>query len=191
MNLNENVNVDNEIWKPVAGYEGLYEVSNMGRVKSLERKITFKDGRTKVFKKMILKPIDNGYGYLRVGLSKNGIIKLCHVHRLVARAFVPNDDPENKTHINHRDEDKHNNSADNLEWCNQRYNNNYGTRNQRVSEKNSKPIKQIDVAGNVVRIWESAIEAAKHFNHSNITICNCLHGRQRTAFGFCWEYADK
>ena len=180
MNLNENVNVDNEIWKPVAGYEGLYEVSNLGRVKSLLHN-----------NEWILRPIDNGHGYLRVALSKNGNVKRYRIHRLVARAFVPNDDPENKTHVNHRNELKADNRASNLEWCNQHYNNNYGTRNKRISKQRSKPIKQIDVAGNVIRIWESTVTAAKHLNHSSNTICNCLHGRLRTAFGFRWEYADK
>lgn len=179
VDINDNEYVD-EIWKPVDGYEGLYEVSNLGRVKSLLHD-----------NEWILKQIDNGHGYLRVALSKNGNVKKYRVHRLVARAFVLNDDPENKTHINHKNEIKTDNRADNLEWCNSHYNDNYGTRNQRISKQNSKAIKQIDAAGNVIRIWESTVVAAKHFNRSGNTLCNCLHGRQRTAWGYRWEYVDE
>lgn len=105
------------IWKDIEGYEGLYQVSNEGEVKSKRNKIV---------------KIELTYhGYCRVHLWKNGIGKHHSLHRLVAQAFIPN--PNNLPQVNHKDEDKTNNHAENLEWCNATYNSNYGTRNQRVS----------------------------------------------------------
>ena len=108
-----------EEWKEIPGYEGLYEVSNTGNVKSL-------------IKNNIIKGFINKKGYIQVSLSKNGIIKKFSVHRLVAQAFLQN--PYNLPQVNHRDEDKINNNVDNLEWCDAKYNNNYGTARIRAKE---------------------------------------------------------
>ena len=108
-----------EQWKPVEGFEN-YEVSNLGRVKSLW-----------YGKEKILKPVKNKYGYLRVGLCRNGQCKMFLVHRIVAEAFLPN--PMGLPEINHRNEDKTNNCVSNIEWCSAKYNSNYGSRNKRVS----------------------------------------------------------
>lgn len=121
-----------EQWKPIVGYEGLYEISNLGRVKNL-----------KFGKEKILKPANNR-GYLRVCLCRDGKGKMLSVHRLVAEAFIPN--PMGLPEVNHKDENKINNCVSNLEWCNRLYNNNYGTHNKRVaaSQRNhpafSKPV---------------------------------------------------
>lgn len=114
-----------EIWKDIEGYEGLYEVSNQGRVRSLNYN---KTGKVKE-----LKPKNNGNGYLIAQLYKCGKIKYFLIHRLVAKAFLEDWSmwfPE----VNHKDEDKTNNSVDNLEWCSTKYNNNYGTRLDRVRQ---------------------------------------------------------
>lgn len=103
-----------EIWKPVVGYEGLYEVSSYGRVRRVN--------------KDLLK-LQNVKGYNQVCLYKNGISTGLRVHRLVAQAFLPN--PDNLPQVNHKDEDKTNNNVDNLEWCDNKYNNNYGTKIER------------------------------------------------------------
>ena len=108
-----------EEWRAVPGYEGLYEVSNKGNVKSL-------------IKNKIIKGFINRCGYILVGLSKNGIRKKITIHRLVAQVFIEN--PDNLPEVNHKDEDKANNSVDNLEWCDRKYNNNYGTANIRRRE---------------------------------------------------------
>lgn len=108
-----------EIWKPVVGYEGLYEVSNLGRVRSIRRN-------------KILNLKKERDGYIRISLCSNGVEKMYQVHRLVAKAFIPN--PDNLPQINHKDEVKSNNVVDNLEWCTVAYNNSYGTRLQRVRE---------------------------------------------------------
>ena len=121
-------NMENEIWKPVVGYEGKYEVSNMGRVKSLKYYGWYQI--------KILKPIKTQNGYLRVHLAKNGIFHKTSIHRIVAEAFIPN--PDNLPLINHKNEDKTDNRVENLEWCSWKYNNNYGTRNKRLSESQKK-----------------------------------------------------
>lgn len=108
-----------EIWKDIKGYEGLYQVSNLGRVKSLTRKVkTFNGVRTS--KGQLLKPLKTNRGYYRVDLRQNQTNKYVAIHRLVAEAFVPN--PNNYHIVNHKDSNQTNNNADNLEWCTQSYN---------------------------------------------------------------------
>ena len=107
-----------EIWKDVRGYEGLYQVSNLGRVRHLEhRVVNHPNGSTRLVKEKILSPTDNGYGYKVVGLRKNAVRKNHYLHRLVALAFV--DNPKGKKYVNHLDYDRSNNIAANLEWCTQ------------------------------------------------------------------------
>lgn len=123
-----------EEWKPVRGYEGLYEVSSEGRVKSCERAVnTFRGSRTK--KERILSTNQtNGHGYLYVTLSNSGTRKNKYVHRLVAESFLPN--PENLPCVNHKDHDTKNNSVENLEWVSQRENVLYSV--QRMRKERSK-----------------------------------------------------
>lgn len=113
-----------ETWKPIKNYEGLYEVSNKGQVRSLNYKRT---GEIKILKLRV-----NKYGYLQVHLSKNGKHYAKSIHRLVAQTFIPN--PNNYSQVNHKDEKRDNNNVENLEWCNCKYNNNYGNRNKKISE---------------------------------------------------------
>ena len=170
-----------EIWLPIKGFECLYEVSSFGRVRNLNYKRT---GQTRV-----LSPYENK-GYLQVDLCKNGKRKSYSVHRLVAEAFLPNwfDEPQ----VNHRDENKHNNHIDNLEWCTATYNNNYGTHNERVSSKNtngkqSKQVLQFTKTGELVREWPSTKEAGrKGFNSGHIVSC-CL-GERKSHKSFIWRY---
>ena len=124
--------MNKEIWKDIKGYEGLYQVSNFGRVKSLTKYHKTKKGYFS--KERILKLIRNERGYLLVGLCKNWKKQKVFVHRLVAETFIPN--PNNLPQVNHINEfEKDNNSIDNLEWCTCKYNCNYGTRNKRIKEK--------------------------------------------------------
>ena len=119
-----------EEWKSIPGYEGLYEVSSYGRVRSVERCDRFNH---KIVSK-ILKPNYVNSGYFRVGMYKNKTFKYYLIHRLVAQAFIPN--PDNLPQVNHKDEDKSNNRVDNLEWCSRSYNMNYGTLQQRRIQTN-------------------------------------------------------
>ena len=111
-----------EIWRPIDGYEGLYEVSNTGLIRSLDR---FVGNRNRIKGKILSIQIEKG-GYCSVALSKYGKMKRYKIHRLVAQAFIPN--PEGLSQINHKDEDKTNNRVENLEWCDAKYNINYGNR---------------------------------------------------------------
>ena len=125
-------NMKEEIWKDIEGYEGYYQISNMGRVKSLERTVRCNRGYRTVPEK-ILEGSKNTYGYLQVELCQEAKKNYCTIHRLVAQAFL--DNSEGYKEINHKDEDKTNNCVENLEWCDRSYNTNYGTRNQRAGEK--------------------------------------------------------
>lgn len=125
-----------EIWKDIAGYEGYYQVSNLGRVKSLDRLIAYtnSNGVTRqhpVEEKIIAQKTDRK-GYPRVSLKKDKERKSCLVHRLVAQAFIEN--PDNLPFVNHKDENRGNSNATNLEWCTQKYNLNYGNARERMAE---------------------------------------------------------
>ena len=116
--------IEKEEWRPVVGYEGLYEVSNTGQVRSLDKY----DSLGVFWIGKLLSKLKVG-GYFMVKLRKDGIQKMCLIHRLVAQSFIPN--PLNLPQVNHKDEDKTNNMVDNLEWCDAKYNMNYGTRQKR------------------------------------------------------------
>ena len=166
-----------EIWCPVKNYESLYEVSDKGRVKSIG-----------YGKERILKPLRNTCGYLQVCLCKNGEHKMYLVHRLVAQTFTPN--PQNLTEVNHKDENKENNSVHNLEWCDSKYNNNYGTRTQRQSEKLSKSVLQYTKSGVFVREWKSMKDVQRNLNYSQGNISSCCNGKCKSANGYIWKYKD-
>ena len=182
----------NEIWKPIKGYEGLYEVSNIGRVRSLNY-------WCKIGNVQIKKLSKDNHGYLHVRLCKSGKQTIALVHRLVAEAFIPNDDPEHKTQVNHKDECKTTNfvwvnedgtinpEKSNLEWCDRVYNINYGTGIKRSVQNRQKPIKQMTLDGDIIKIWPSTTEASKNgFNKDNIY--KCLRGKRITHRGFKWQY---
>lgn len=122
-----------EIWKDIAGYEGIYQVSNYGNVKSLERECKGNKGIVYIKKEKILTPTINSSGYYHTILRKDGKSIAAYVHRLVAEAFIPN--PNNLPIINHKDEDKTNNNLINLEWCDKSYNALYGSCPQRKRDK--------------------------------------------------------
>ena len=143
-----------EIWKDYKDYEGLYQASNLGRMRSLDRWVKGPNSSIRFCKGRILKPCTTKDGYLLVNLCKNGKVKSFLVHRLVAEAFIDNTD--NLPQVNHKDENKLNNNVDNLEWCDAQYNSNYGTRTERLSKskingKCSKIVLQYDLNGNFIK----------------------------------------
>ena len=177
-----------EVWKAIPGYEGKYEVSNLGRVRSVDHVVKAK-GQTgkehsRHYKGRIRRPSDNGYGYLNVDLSGKRVL----LHCLVAKVFIPN--PDNLPEVNHKDENKHNNRVDNLEWCTRRYNANYGTGKVRCGQMSWVPVIATDKDGNEYR-FESMTEAAEKTGAGfrNISMC-CQGAKGRpTAGGYKWRYA--
>ena len=164
-----------ETWKDIAGYEGLYQVSDLGRVRSL-----------KYEKVRLMKPRDNGCGYFQISFRREGKRKLFLVHRLVAEAFIPN--PSNFPIVNHKDENPANNAVDNLEWCTAKYNLNYGTCRARISAKHSKAVLQYDKSGNLVKEWSSALEVQKQTGFARSNISKCCRGKYKSAYGYVWRF---
>lgn len=169
-----------EIWKDIKDYEGLYQVSNWGRIKSI-----------RFGKERIMKLCIDRYGYLYIVLYKNNKQKNFRIHRLVAEAFLQN--PHNYPCINHKDENKQNNNVENLEWCSAKYNANYGTRNERISKnrdisKHSKPVLQYTLDGQFVREWLSAKQAEIEGGFHQGNICMCCRGKRKYHHNFIWRY---
>lgn len=173
-----------EIWKPIVGYEEFYEVSSLGRVKGLDRRVKNKNGER--FAKGVIKQTKlNNNGYEIISLFKNGKEKTYLIHRLVAQAFIPN--PNNFPEINHRDEIKTNNRLDNLEWCDRKYNRHYGTRIERCAKKHCKPIVQLSKKGDLICVFESAAKAGEKLNIDRRSLSKCCN-KQKTAYGFKWQF---
>lgn len=162
-----------EIWKNIEGYPN-YQVSNMGRVKSLNYNLT---GKEKILKS------GKDRGYLKVTLWKEGKGKNYSIHRLVAQAFL--DNHNNLPEVNHKDEDKSNNCVNNLEWCDRKYNTNYGTRNKRIQ----KPVLQFTKEGGFIRKWFCARDVERELEINPTHISSCCKGKKKSAGGFIWMYA--
>ena len=177
-----------EEWKAIKGYEGIYEVSSKGRVRSLDR---YTEGRRGLLRGHIVIAIkQKKTGYMRICLSKDKIKKYYSVHRLVAEAFIPN--PNNYPCVNHLNEIRSCNYTNNLQWCTHKQNIHYGNCRKHISEallkRDSRPIMQIDMNNNLVCIFRNAREAInKGFSRSNLY--KCLKGRTYTYLGYKWEYA--
>lgn len=173
-----------EIWKDVVGYEGLYQVSDLGNVRSLYRYGVYspKEKATQT----------NNYGYKTVMLSKDGVSKRVTVHRLVAIAFLPN--PRNAPQINHIDENKANNCVSNLEWCDAKHNCSSYARNHphksRRGKRKGKPVIQLSKAGEYIRTWDNARQVFVETGMSDWSISQCCRGIWKTAYGYKWQYAN-
>lgn len=164
-----------EIWRDIKDYEGLYQVSNLGRVRNS------RTGK-------LLKPYTNNNGYLIVQLCKNCKYKRLLIHRLVAQAFI--DNPDNLPQVNHKDEDKLNNCVDNLEWCSISYNQNYGTSSERKKERLGKKVQQYTKEMVFVAEYPSIKEAARQTGLDEWNIGSCCKGKYgcKTVGGYIWKY---
>lgn len=186
--------MDKEIWKDIVGYEGLYQVSNTGKVKSLKRKVYAGRGKMRwQYERILSENKTNGNGYKIVSLNKEGKSQNKYIHRLVAEMFLTN--PYNYKYINHKDENKSNNSVDNLEFCTAQYNSTYNNLHIRNGLKNrnnkySKKIIQLDNDGNIIKEYKSIKEAGRQLKISHQAISDCLRGIQKHSAGYKWKYAD-
>ena len=181
-----------EVWKPVEGYEGLYEVSNLGNVRSLDRYVNHWQGGKCLKRGKLLAFGYNAGGYRLVKLCDNGRERTHKVHRLVAQAFIPN--PENLPWVNHKDENPANNTSVNLEWCTPKYNANYGTLPTRKSinstnhKATSKAVQMIR-DGEVVAIFSSLNQIERELGYGHGNISKCCNGKLPHAYGYEWRFA--
>lgn len=195
-----------EIFKDIEGYEGLYQISNYGNVKSLNYHCTGKE--------KILKQGKDKYGYLFVNLYKDGKRKKFLSHRLVVTTFISNDNPTEKIQVNHIDENKENNHVSNLEWVTPKENINWGTRNERASKNISKamkgknnpmygkkhteeskqkmriPILQYTLDGEFLKEFDSTTQASTELNIDSGNITQCCRKKRKTCGGFIWRYKE-
>lgn len=174
-----------ETWKDIPRYKGLYQASSEGRIRRIKR-IIINHGTLTTKKGAIIGQSNTRKGYKRVDLYLNGKKHQELVHRLIAEAFIPN--PDNLNCVNHKDEVKTNNYVDNLEWCDYRYNNTYGTRIERSVKKQSIKVLQCTLDGNVISEYPSIKEAERKTGISAGHICNVCKGIRPTAGGFIWLY---
>lgn len=180
--------MENEIWKDVIGYEGLYQVSNLGRVKSLPKK-TANRFRAEI---VYLKQQTDIFGYRHYVLSKNSVSKKIKTHRIIAEAFIKN--KHNKSQINHINGIKHDNRIENLEWCSQSENQKHayilGLQKSKKGADNvlSKKVNQYDLEGKFIKTYGSAREAGRITKIDRADISKCAVGKKKTAGGFVWDY---
>lgn len=184
--------MEQEIWLPVNGFEGLYEISNYGQVKSCDKRRG--TNYSCFIPAKIMASSDNGSGYRNVGFSKNSKQYTKYVHILVAQHFIPN--PENKPEVNHKDGDKNNNRSDNLNWSTRKENEEHAwsTGLKKMIGKGhfaSKPIIQMDLEGREINRWDNSGDAERSLGlpSGSTHIRDCCLGKLQTSLGFKWKYA--
>ena len=197
-------NNESEEWRSIDGYEGLYEVSNLGRVRSLDRYESNGNG-IRLFRGILLKPQKTRKGYLHVGLNKKGKTIIARIHRLVAKAFteICGEYREGLV-VDHINAQKQDNRAINLKWCTPRENSNNPITKEHMEGENSYwfgklgkehvrsiPIVQYDFQGNFISEFESLMEAERKLGISASKVCDCCRGRRKTAGGYRWAYKEQ
>ena len=188
-----------EIWKDIEGYEKLYQISNFGNIKSLDRYIINKNGEKQYFPgKYLIQRLNDGY--LRVTLSKNNKQRTFRVNILVAKAFIPN--PENKPEVNHIDGNKENNKVDNLEWNTRSENELHAYKNglakpsnkqkqavaKYAKENYSKKVVQYSLNGEFIKEWNSMHDVWRELGIRPSYICRCCKGLRNQTYGYIWKY---
>lgn len=193
-----------EIWKPIKDYEGLYEISNCGNIRSLSKIVNvsnqYNAKSTRIVKARNLKPIYNGMYYV-VGLSKKSKIKQFFIHRLVAEAFIENNN--NYNCVNHINGNKKDNRVENLEWCTKEYNTSVAWKDGLIkiskgrdnkmfgrygaNANKSKPIYQFDLDMNFIKKWDSQKDVERELGYKQNCISNCALGRSKSSYGYKWR----
>ena len=201
-----------ETWKDIKGYEGAYQISSFGNIRSFDRFVKSGIRNNPIVKRKgcLLKLQTNSLGYKHISLYKDGVCKNINIHKTVAETFIPdktnfkympyenikNIDIE-KLVVNHKDENPSNNNVNNLEWCTQAYNINYGTRNKKLSkimrnyEKFSKKINQYDLEGNFIKTWGSIKEIWRETGYTRSAISKCCRGIYKKSKGYIWKFYDE
>ena len=176
----ENLNYEKEVWRDIPNYEGIYQVSNLGRVKSLKRPYGLKE--------KILKPLINSIGYYQVGLYKNSKVRFCLVHRFVWEAC--NGQIPEGYEVNHINEIKSDNRLSNLNLMTHKENTNWGTRNERMTKKLSKVVLQFTLDNILVKEYPSANQVERELGFAQPNISACCNGKYKTAYGYIWKYKE-
>lgn len=179
-----------EIWKDIKGYEKRYQVSNLGRIKSLERTISTKYfNRKNIVKEKLLTPFITNCGYCVVTLFLNGKRTKHLVHRIVAETFLPNSNF--LPFVNHIDENKLNNHVENLEWCTARYNVNYSNTIRKAIATRKRKISQFEKLDKFIKTYESAAAASRESGIPQSSITFACQGKYKTAGGYIWKYYEE
>ena len=177
-----------EVWKDINGFEGIYQISDKGNIRSLDRKIICSNGSVRFQRVSEIKPYINKQGYRTVVLHNNGKHKMCRICRLVAETFIQN--PQNLPQVNHKDENKGNDEKENLEWCTCLYNLTYKNLHHRRNNKNnkkSKPVAQFK-DGKIIKVFPSIREVERVLGFQNGNISQCCNGKTKTSYGYEWSY---
>lgn len=186
--------IPEEIWKDIPNYEGIYQASSYGRIKSCARVIHYKNGKIIHRKERFLSLI-KGFGqYLTVGLVKSNHHITYNVPYLIAITFIEN--PNSLPCVNHKDENKYNNKVDNFEWCTYSYNTKYNngmrkridTRNLKNTHGREKKVYQYDFQGNLIKIWVSVSSVEKGLGFKKTNISSCCLNKKNKAYGYKWSY---
>ena len=174
-----------EVWKDIEEFNGVYQISNLGRLKSKERIVNHPKGKC-LLKEKYLSEVKNKKGYIEFQITYDSRHYSRKAHRLVAIAFIPN--PENKPQVNHIDGDKTNNSVENLEWCTNSENQIHAIK---TGLKRTMKILQFDLNGNFIKDWKSASEAEKITGINYRHILEVCNGKKKTYKGFIWKFKEE
>ena len=183
-----------EEWRDFEGYEGYYQISGDGRVRSIDRVVIGADGKTYHYKSRILKQVKARDGYMAVQLFRDSRCKTYKIHRMVALTFIPN--PNNKPEVNHIDGDKSNNHASNLEWCTRSENIKHAVDHGlnspiKAIEATKKKVEQIDSEGNTVKRWDTMTDAANEMGVHISNVSSCCHGRLKSTGGYSFRFTKE
>jgi len=173
-----------EYWKDIEGYEGNYQVSSTGKIRSVQRIVKRGNNFKPVCERLLRYRVNKGYAY--VVLSLRGKTRTVWIHKVVASTFIPN--PNNFPCVNHKDENKLNNCVENLEWCTWSYNNSYNDLRIRASISKRKPIIQYTKDNEFIREWSYAKEASDSLGINKRAIYACCNGSIKSSGGYIWKW---